>query len=147
MSRLTADRLVRVRGTALDEIASHARTDQPHECCGLLIGTGDLIVEAVATPNVAADPIRRFEIPPVEHIRQMRRCRTFSAATGRPRDVVGAYHSHPRSAPAPSSTDLEQAFGEFVYLIAGPVVDACDVEIRAYRLEGGVFESITIERC
>ena len=147
MSRLTPERLVRIRGTALDVIASHARADQPHECCGLLIGTGDLIIEAVATPNVAADPIRRFEIPPVEHIRQMRRCRTVSAETGQRREVVGAYHSHPRSAPAPSSTDLEQAFGEFVYLIAGPVVDADEVEIRAYRLERGVFESITIERC
>ena len=144
---MTPERLVRIRGTALDLIASHARADQPRECCGLLIGTGDLIVEAVATLNVAADPIRRFEIPPVEHIRQMRRCRTSSAETGQRLEVVGAYHSHPRSPPAPSSTDLEQAFGEFVYLIAGPVVDAGEVEIRAYRLEGGVFESITIERC
>lgn len=144
---MTPERLVRIRATALDVIAAHARADQPHECCGLLIGTGNLIVEAVATPNVAADPVRRFEIPPVEHIRQMRRCRTFSAATGRLHDVVGAYHSHPRSAPAPSSTDLEQAFGEFMYLIAGPVVDAGEVEIRAYRLEGGVFEPIAIEPC
>ena len=144
---MTPERTVRIRAAALDLIASHARAEQPHECCGLLIGIDDLIVEAFATPNLAADPIRRFEIPPVEHIRQMRRCRTLSADTGHRHEVVGAYHSHPRSAPAPSATDLEQAFGEFVYLIAGPVVGAGKVEIRAYRLERGVFESLAIERC
>jgi len=144
---LTPEPLVRILARALDAIASHARAEVPHECCGLLIGADDLIIEAVATPNVAADPIRRFEIPPIEHIRQMRRCRALTAETGQRHEIVGAYHSHPRGAPAPSSTDLEQAFGEFVYLIAGPVADVAEVEISAYRLQSGVFESLTIERC
>ena len=144
---MSPEPLVRILAAALDAIASHARAEQPRECCGLLIGADHLIIEAIPTPNVAADPVRRFEIPPVEHIRQMRRCRTLSAETGRRHDVAGAYHSHPRSAPAPSATDLEQAFGEFLYLIVGPVVDAGEIEIRAYRLENGAFEPITIERC
>ena len=49
--------------------------------------------------------------------------------------------------PASAVAELEQAFGEFVYLIAGPVMDAGEIEIRAYRLENGAFEPITIERC
>ena len=144
---MTPERRIRIRGTALDAIAAHARAEQPLECCGLLIAASDLIIEAVATPNLAADPDRRFEIPPIEQIRQMRRCRTLTAETGQRHDVVGAYHSHPRSAPAPSATDLQEAFGEFLYLIAGPVADAGEIEIRAYRLKRGVFESITLEGC
>ena len=144
MSRLPPERSVRIRTAAVAAIASHARAERPRECCGLLIGVDDVVIDAVATANVAADPVRQYEIPPAEYVAQIRRCRTLSAETGRRHDVIGAYHSHPGSAPMPSPTDLEEAFGEFVFVIAGPVTDAGEIEMRAYRLEGGRFESIEL---
>ncbi len=125
---------------------AHARAERPRECCGLLIGTGDLIIEAVATTNGAADPVRHFEIPPIEHIRQIRRCRTLTGESGKPHDVIGAYHSHPRSAAEPSPTDIEQAFQDFVYVIAGPA-DADNVVTNAYRLTNDGMTPITMEVC
>jgi phosphoribosylformylglycinamidine synthase len=57
---------MRVLKDVLDAIAAHARQASPQECCGLLIGDDGRITEAVATQNAAADPLRRYEISPVE---------------------------------------------------------------------------------
>ena len=143
---MTADDAVRIIAAALEAIVSHARAEQPHECCGLLIGAGGVVIEAVATANAADDPVRRFEIPPIEHIRQIRRCRALTAESGERHDVIGAYHSHPRSAAEPSPTDIEQAFQDFVYVIAGPA-DADDVVTKAYRLTNDGMKPITVEVC
>ena len=106
--------------------------EQPRECCGLLIGTPTHILEAVPVSNAAADPMRRYEIPPADYAAQIRRCRGREGLA-----VVGAYHSHPRSAPVPSPTDTAEAFGNFWFLIAGPVADDEPVHVRAYHLAGG----------
>jgi desampylase len=146
LSRLTPERTVRIRAAALQAVIDHARSERPRECCGLLLGAGDLVIEAVATANAAGDPTRRFEIPPVEHIRQMRRCRALSAETGIRHDIVGAYHSHPRSAPEPSPTDVEQAFRDFIYVIAGPV-DGDEILAKGYEFTNGGMTPITLEVC
>jgi proteasome lid subunit RPN8/RPN11 len=129
---------VRVTRGVLDAIAAHARTEAPRECCGLLIGANGRIDEAVPVENRAGDPLRRYEIDPREHIAAIKRCRGTASS------VLGAYHSHPRSAPEPSPTDLAEAFGEFLYLILGPVAGVPAVEIRAYCLIGGNFRTVRL---
>jgi proteasome lid subunit RPN8/RPN11 len=129
---------MQIRRAVLDAIRDHAHRDSPYECCGLLIGTADEVLEAVATTNVSADPLRRYEVSPVEHLAQIRRCREVSASGTPGMAVIGVYHSHPRSSPEPSPTDWDQAFEDFLYLIAGPVGDT-PMEIRGYRLTGGRF--------
>jgi proteasome lid subunit RPN8/RPN11 len=131
---------MRIRRSVLDAIRAHAQRDSPHECCGLLIGTSSEVLEAVPTSNVAADPLRRFEVSPPEHLAQIKRCRETPSEGTPPLAVMGVYHSHPRSGPDPSPTDLEQAFEEFLYLIAGPVEPDNPMVIRGYRLKAGRFE-------
>ena len=59
-------------------------------------------------------------------------------------DVAGFYHSHPRTAPFPSSYDIERAYyPDAVYLIVG--VEPC-TEIRAYRISDGTVREIEIVR-
>lgn len=135
---------MRVRRDVFDAIAAHARRERPRECCGLLIGTEQEIVEAVATANVAADPLRHYEVSPVDYFAQIKRCRERTTGGGPAMHVVGAYHSHPHSAPEPSPTDLEQAFPAFLFIIAGPAKDVEDVAIRGYRLEAGRFEEVQL---
>ena len=122
----------------LERIADHARRDAPNECCGLLIGAAERIDEALPLQNRASDPQRRYEIDPRDFLAAMKRCRGTSAG------ILGAYHSHPRSAPEPSQSDLAEAFGDFLYVIAGPVAEALPVAIRAYRLENGNFRSVSL---
>ena len=116
---------------ALDVIVSHARDAAPAECCGLLVGTGDAVVEAVRTRNAAADP-NRFEINPEDHIHARRMARH------RGLEVLGFYHSHPRSPAIPSATDLAEAsYPGHLYLIVSVNVEPADV--RLYRLDAGTF--------
>src|SRR5580765_8772564 len=81
---------------------AHAREAAPDECCGLLLGRGDQIVEAARARNVADDPTTRFLIDPADHFAAIR--------GGRERglEVIGFYHSHPASAPDPSPRDLAE---------------------------------------
>jgi proteasome lid subunit RPN8/RPN11 len=92
----------------------------------------------VPVANVAADPFRRYEIAPEAYLAEIQRCREEGSV------VVGAYHSHPRSASEPSPTDLELAFGEFIFVIAGPVTDHETIDVRAYVLQGEAFTPVTL---
>lgn len=125
-------------------IAAHARREHPRECCGILLGVDDELVEAVAAQNVAAAPARCYEVSPADHIAQIRRCRDAAKASGTSLAILGVYHSHPHSAPVPSPTDLDQAWEEYVYLIAGPANDSAPLELRAYRLHGGRFTDVQL---
>ena len=131
-----------IRAAALNAIREHAMREKPRECCGILIGAADGIVEAVAAANVAAEPTRRYEVSPADHFAQIKRCR----ATVEPHAlrIVGVYHSHPHSAPVPSPTDVDQAFDEYVYVIAGPVDGSAGFAIRGYRLASGAFEEVAL---
>jgi proteasome lid subunit RPN8/RPN11 len=135
---------MRIRREVVDAIAAHARRERPRECCGLLLGNDQEIVEAVATANTAAEPLRHYEVSPADYLAQIRKCRERATRGGPAVHVVGAYHSHPRSPPEPSPTDLEQAFPEFLFIIAGAAKDSQEVAIRGYRLEAGRFEEVQL---
>jgi [CysO sulfur-carrier protein]-S-L-cysteine hydrolase len=51
------------------------------------------------------------------------------------RSILGAYHSHPRSAAVPSATDVAEAYydREFVYVIVS--LEREPPVLRAYRVE------------
>ena len=114
-------------------VETHAREAAPEECCGLLLGTGDTITEAMRAHNRADDPQRRYEIDPQDHFVAIRHARAHGL------DVVGAYHSHPRSAPVPSDTDRAAAFEDFLFLIVGRLGN-----LRAWRFSSGNFAEVPL---
>ena len=71
-----------------------------------------------------------YQIDPREHIAAMKRLRD------RGRAVLGAYHSHPRTAAIPSATDVAEAHYDagFLYVIVS--LEREPPDMRAYRLEG-----------
>ncbi|HWF86155.1 MAG TPA: M67 family metallopeptidase [Vicinamibacterales bacterium] len=122
---------VRIARAALDTIVAHAREARPAECCGLLLGVDGAIVEAVRTPNVSDDP-NRFTIEPAAHIAARREARERGLA------VLGFYHSHPHSPPAPSVTDLSEAsYPDHLYLIVSPAPERA--QIRIFRFVDSRF--------
>lgn len=78
----------------------------PAECCGLLLGRGERIDCAMAAANIAADPLRHFEVDPAALIAAHR-----AARAGGP-ELIGYYHSHPQGHPLPSATDCAHASGD-----------------------------------
>jgi proteasome lid subunit RPN8/RPN11 len=118
----------------IDAIEAHARETAPEECCGLLLGSPDVITMSVRAQNRADDRRRRYLIDPRDHFEAIRRARDLDL------EVVGAYHSHPRSAPVPSDTDRAGAFENFLFVIAGRL------EIRGWRLSSGNFIEVPLVR-
>jgi proteasome lid subunit RPN8/RPN11 len=103
----------------------------PAECCGVLIGRADEIVEAVRAPNLSDDP-NRYMLDPKAHLDARR------AARGRGLEVVGFYHSHPHSEPEPSIADLTEAtYPGYLYLIVRPLAEGA--KLRLFRFERGAF--------
>lgn len=129
---------ISIGGETLDTLLEHARRDAPRECCGLLIGAGARIDEAVPVANLAPGTTR-YLIDPAGHFAALRRVR------GTPRDVLGAYHSHPRSLAVPSPTDIAEALpGAFLYVIVSLAVPV-QPDIRAYRIVEGASVEIAID--
>ena len=120
-------------------IVRHAREAAPLECCGLLLGRGDEIVEAVPARNIAGTPATRFLIDPADHINGRR------AARERGLDVVGFYHSHPHSAAEPSATDLaEFSYPDHLYAIVSLLAEP--PEVALFRFQGGAFRLVSATR-
>jgi len=112
----------------LDDVQDHARADAPRECCGLLVGTAERIVDSVRAANLH-EGTTRFLIDPRDHVRAIRDSRA------RQLDVVGFYHSHPRSPAYPSETDVaESGYAGALHLIVG--VGTQGPERRLFRIDG-----------
>ncbi len=93
----------RVKSRVVDRVVAHARRLAPDECCGVLIGDGQDVLDALPARNIADKPTVRFLIDPKDHLDALR------GARRRGLDIVGFYHSHPRSPAVPSDTDLAEA--------------------------------------
>lgn len=98
--------------------------------------------DVVETANVAVEPHRHYQVSPIDHFALVKRYRETSAPGFEDLKIIGVYHSHPRSAPVPSPTDRRQAFGDFLYIIVGPIDGPAPIELQAYRLIEGEFESV-----
>jgi [CysO sulfur-carrier protein]-S-L-cysteine hydrolase len=130
---------VRIERPLLERIVAHARRDFPNECCGM-IGMRDGAAVAVhEATNLAASPLR-FEVDGLEvH-------RTIEAIEADGAEMGAIYHSHTRSDPYPSQTDVNFARGwpGVEWLIVG-VRRQGEPTVRSYRIEDGVIEEIEVE--
>jgi proteasome lid subunit RPN8/RPN11 len=121
-----------MKSEVIAALIAHAREAAPEECCGVLLGHGEVIVEAVRARNAAEHATTRFLVDPKDHIDARREART------RGLEVVGFYHSHLRSGAAPSDTDVaEAAYPGALFVIIGLGVDP--PEVRLFGFDHGNF--------
>jgi proteasome lid subunit RPN8/RPN11 len=128
---------LRVAVAVLADIAAHARAEAPRECCGLLVGSGAVVDESVRTRNLEPG-VSRFQVDPAEHFALLKRLR------GTTRDIVGAYHSHPRSAAIPSASDIADAVSDDFLCVIVSLLDPARPVTRAYQLRGGEAHELSI---
>ncbi len=98
--------VIEVTSGTIATLLAEATNAAPRECCGLLLGQGGKVQEARPAANLAADPLRHFEIDPAALIAAHRAERAGGAA------LLGYYHSHPAGHPLPSATDCAHASGD-----------------------------------
>jgi proteasome lid subunit RPN8/RPN11 len=113
----------------LDEIVEHARADAPNECCGMIAAQDGRAVQVHRAANAAASPLR-YELDGMEQYRIQ------TAIEDAGHELGAIYHSHTRSAPYPSQTDINLAFyPESLYVIVG--VAGPEADVRAFRIVDG----------
>lgn len=120
---------MRISQALLDELVAHAREDAPDECCGWIGGRDGRATTIYRARNEFASPFRY-------RIAEADTARIFEEIDAAGEDVVGTYHSHTRSDPVPSQTDVNEAnplLGDVDYVIVGVKGDEPDV--RAWRIE------------
>jgi proteasome lid subunit RPN8/RPN11 len=114
---------------ALAAIERHATATYPHECCGALLSSGEVIAATFELANTTEGPAaRRFLVGP----EQYRRAEQWAHTRGG--TLAGFYHSHPDHPARPSQTDLEYAWPNFVYVIVS-VVEGVPRDVTCWRLQ------------
>ncbi len=121
-----------------DEIVAHARSEFPNECCGLLSGKDLRVARVHRMTNSEASPVL-YVMDPREQIR------VFDDIDRQGEDLVAIYHSHTRSAPYPSATDVRMAFyPESLYVIVS-LQDMESPTIGAFRIVDGEIRQVRME--
>ena len=113
-----------------DEMISHAREEAPNECCGMVGSTNGEAAAVYRAENAEASPLR-FRIDPEEQLTLHNRIEDAG-------QVLGAiYHSHTRTEPRPSQTDINFAklWPDVLWIIVGLADGHADV--RTWRIDDG----------
>jgi proteasome lid subunit RPN8/RPN11 len=117
----------------LQLVVDHALRDAPNECCGFIFLRDGIAEEVVAVENTTPSPFR-FEIGSRDLL-------TLGEADADGREAI-IYHSHTRSAPRPSQTDINFAVNwpGVDWLIVGVAGDAPEVRTWSIAPDGAVTE-------
>jgi proteasome lid subunit RPN8/RPN11 len=130
MGPLTID----LPGQIHEAMVAHSRFTDPEEACGLVAADRQGRLRMVYCLTNAEHSTTSYTIDPTEHFGALRHAESFGW------ELVGAFHSHPRSAAFPSATDLRLAAEpQWIYFIVGRTG-----EVRAFYLQGGGVTEATL---
>ena len=120
-----------------DEIVAHARAEAPNECCGMIASDDGRAVAIHRARNTAASPFR-YEMDGMEQYKIQTAIEDAGLQLG------AIYHSHTRSAPLPSQTDINLAFyPDALYVIVG--LEHTEPDVRAWRIVDGAVTEAALE--
>ena len=124
----------------LDEVVAHARRDFPNECCGIVALRDGAATAVHPFENMAASPFR-FEI---DGLPLSKLLDEIEDEGGR----YAIYHSHTRSEPYPSQTDVNFArhWPDVEWLIVGLAAgQEADADVRSFRIDDGEIAEVGVE--
>src|SRR5437764_7234844 len=120
---------MRISRELYGEIVAHAREEAPNECCGMVASRDGAAVKIYRARNAAASPYR-YELDGPEQYRIQMEIERSALELG------AIYHSHTRSEPYPSQTDINLAFyPDSLYVIVG-LADT-EPDVRAFSIRDG----------
>jgi proteasome lid subunit RPN8/RPN11 len=110
-------------------MVEHARADAPNECCGMIGSRNGEAVTLYRAVNTAASPLK-YEMDPMEILK------IHNELDAEQLELGAIYHSHTRSDPYPSQTDINLAFyPDSLYVIVG--VAGEEAVVRAFTIRNG----------
>lgn len=118
---------LRIPQSLLDEMVEHARAEAPNECCGMIASSDGEAVRLHRMENTSHSHLR-YTMGPEEQLRV-----EYTEIYDRDLELGAIYHSHTRSEPVPSQTDINLAnHPDSLYIIVGLADEAPDV--RAFTI-------------
>jgi proteasome lid subunit RPN8/RPN11 len=142
---------MRISSALREELIAHALEDPGNEVCGVIAvatdepgggqgadGAGARALRVLRANNRYASPLR-FEIEPKELLALSNVCEELG-------ELGAIYHSHVRSAPYPSQTDINFAanWPGVEWVIVGLAADT-EPEVRSYLIENGQVREVPLE--
>jgi [CysO sulfur-carrier protein]-S-L-cysteine hydrolase len=136
---------MRIARSLLDEIVAQAREEAPNECCGIVGSRDGQAVTLFKARNARASPLA-YEVDGAD----LQRIYDEIDQNGLQVGVI--YHSHTRSDPLPSQTDInlarlgdsdQPAFPGTLYLIVG--VKDPDDDLRMWSIVGNDVQQVELE--
>jgi proteasome lid subunit RPN8/RPN11 len=129
---------MRISRSMVEEVVAHARAEAPNECCGMIAARDGQAVAVHRARNAQSSPLR-YEIDGRDQFR------ILDAIEREGLELGAIYHSHTRSAPVPSQTDINLArlWPDPLYVIVGVAGEEPDV--RAFRIRDGKVDDAELE--
>ena len=126
----------------LDELIAHAVQEAPNECCGMVAvepGVPARAARVHRAVNTAASPLR-FEVDGRELLHTIEQIEEDGCELG------AIYHSHTRSEPYPSQTDINFAanWPGVEWIIVG-LANGREPQARSYLIDGSEIEEVGIQ--
>jgi proteasome lid subunit RPN8/RPN11 len=124
---------LRIPQPLLEEMIAHARDEAPRECCGMIASENGSAVAVHRVRNVAINPKSAYFMDAKEQYL------AFQAIEDAGLELGAIYHSHPRSEPVPSETDVNLAkpWPGMTWVIVGLQGD--EPQIRTWRIDDDAF--------
>lgn len=131
---------MRIARSLLDQIVAQARDEAPNECCGIVGSRDGEAVALYKARNARASPLA-YDIDGRDLLR------IYDELDRGGLEVGIIYHSHTRSEPVPSQTDINLAspfLPDAMYVIVG-VKDPEHDDIRAWHIRDGRYAEAPLE--
>ena len=132
--RIILQKKIIIPKSFLTNLELYANDQNPYEACAILLGNTDEktweTVEIFLTKNIEKSEIN-FTVSNEQLLEG------YKKAEEKGLDVVGIFHSHPKSEPSPSSTDVQFMKGNPVPWV---IYSGLTNDMKAYLLESEVIQ-------
>ena len=130
---------VKISRALVDEIIAHALEEAPNECCGMIAGRDGRATEVFRARNEMASPLA-YNVHPQDLFR------ITQTIEERGEELAAIYHSHTKSPPEPSQTDINLAanWPDPLYVICS-IADRDAPQVRAWAIRDGAVTEVDLE--
>jgi len=125
---------IRMSRAQLEVVLAQANAEAPRECCGLLLGTDDVVAKVLPAQNKAAELPEPRDPQVYYHIDDRTQLDAVRLERELGWEVIGIYHSHPASPARPSETDRALAFWQTPHYVIVSLADPSRPDVRAFRI-------------
>jgi proteasome lid subunit RPN8/RPN11 len=136
---------LRISRALYDEMVAHALAEAPNECCGIIAAVDSEAVRLYRATNAHESPRYAYNVGGDDLQRILREI------DDQKWDYGAIYHSHPRSEPIPSQTDINVAsipgttdpwWPGTIYIIIG--LKAAEPEVKAWHIRPHGYDEVAL---